>query len=117
LILWASDTDPGAVDALWDQDWPRDREYRFSDLTKKMDAWLEQRQLVPRMVDTWKGMYGTLSEIAYALINGTPLVGLDTWDFDYHDWEPGGIARVTTATEAVEKAVAMAEARRAGAAK
>jgi uncharacterized protein (TIGR00725 family) len=63
------------------------------------------------------GSYGTLSEIAYALINGVPLVGLDTWDFDYHDWEPSGIVRVTTAVEAVEKAVAMAEARRAGATK
>ena len=62
------------------------------------------------------GSYGTLSEIAYALINGVPLVGLDTWDFDYHDWEPAGIVRVSTAAEAVEKAVAMAEARRAGAA-
>ena len=61
------------------------------------------------------GSYGTLSEIAYALINDVPLVGLDTWDFDYHDWEPGGIVRVSTAAEAVEKAVAMAEARRAGA--
>lgn len=63
------------------------------------------------------GSYGTLSEIAYALINGVPLVGLDTWDFDYPDWEPSGIVRVTTAVEAVEKAVAMAEARRAGATK
>jgi uncharacterized protein (TIGR00725 family) len=63
------------------------------------------------------GSYGTLSEIAYALINQTPLVGLDTWDFDYHDWEPSGMVRVTTADEAVQKAVAMAEARRAGAAK
>ena len=63
------------------------------------------------------GSYGTLSEIAYALINQVPLVGLDTWDFDYHDWEPGGIVRVTTAAEAVEKAVAMAEKRRAGIAK
>src|SRR5213593_2858126 len=63
------------------------------------------------------GSYGTLSEIAYALINQVPLVGLDTWDFDYHDWEPSGIVRATTAAEAVEKAVAMAEARRAGVAK
>ena len=64
------------------------------------------------------GSYGTLSEIAYALINGVPLVGLDTWDFDYHDWEPGGIIRVSTAAEAVEKAVSLAEARRrAGGAK
>jgi uncharacterized protein (TIGR00725 family) len=60
------------------------------------------------------GSYGTLSEIAYALINSVPLVGLDTWDFDYHDWEPAGIVRVSTAAEAVEKAVAMAEARRMG---
>ena len=63
------------------------------------------------------GSYGTLSEIAYALINDVPLVGLDTWDFDYHDWEPGGIVRVSTAAEAVEKAMAMAEARRAAAAR
>jgi uncharacterized protein (TIGR00725 family) len=63
------------------------------------------------------GSYGTLSEISYALINGIPLVGLDTWDFDYHDWEPSGIVRVSTAAEAVEKAVAMAEARRVGVAK
>lgn len=60
------------------------------------------------------GSYGTLSEIAYALINEVPLVGLDTWDFDYHDWEPNGIVRVTTAAEAVEKAIEMAESRRAG---
>jgi hypothetical protein len=64
-----------------------------------------------------RGSYGTLSEIAYALINGVPLVGLDTWDFDYHEWEPSSIVRVTTAAQAVEKAVAMAEARRAGAVK
>jgi hypothetical protein len=63
------------------------------------------------------GSYGTLSEIAYALINDVPLVGLDTWDFDYHDWEPAGIVRVATAVDAVEKALAMAEARRAGLAK
>lgn len=60
------------------------------------------------------GSYGTLSEIAFALIDGTPLVGLDTWDFDYHDWEPAGIVRVATAKEAVEKAMSMAEARRSG---
>lgn len=63
------------------------------------------------------GSYGTLSEIAFALINGIPLVGLDTWDFDYRGWEPGGIVRASTPKEAVEEAVAMAEARRAGAAK
>jgi uncharacterized protein (TIGR00725 family) len=60
------------------------------------------------------GSYGTLSEIAHALINGIPLIGLDTWDFDYHGWEPGGIVRVSTAVEAVEEAVALAQVRRAG---
>jgi len=59
------------------------------------------------------GSYGTLSEIAYALINEIPLVGLDTWDFDYHGYEGGGIVRVSSADEAVEKAVAMAEERTA----
>ena len=57
------------------------------------------------------GSYGTLSEIAYALINSVPLVGLDTWDFDYHGYAGDGIARVTTAKEAVDKAVAIAERR------
>ncbi len=57
------------------------------------------------------GSYGTLSEIAYALINDIPLVGLDTWDFDYHGYK-GDIARVSTAAEAVEKAIALAELRR-----
>jgi uncharacterized protein (TIGR00725 family) len=61
------------------------------------------------------GSYGTLSEIAFALINDIPLVGLDTWDFDYHDWEPSGFVRAETAAEAVEKAMSMAEARRTGA--
>jgi len=40
-------------------------------------------------------------------------VGLDTWDFDYHGYEGGGIVRVSSADEAVEKAVAMAEERTA----
>jgi len=59
------------------------------------------------------GSYGTLSEIAYALINEIPLVGLDTWDFDYHGYEGGGIVRVSSAEEAVEKAIVMAEERAA----
>src|SRR2546425_7428347 len=47
------------------------------------------------------GSFGTLSEIAYALINDIPLVGLDTWGFDYHGYEDS-IVRVSTAAEAVE---------------
>lgn len=58
------------------------------------------------------GSYGTLSEIAYALIHDVPLVGLDTWDFNYHGHNGERIVRARDATEAVEKAVALALERR-----
>ena len=63
------------------------------------------------------GSYGTLSEIAYAMIHGVPLVGLDTWDFDYHGHDGDRIVRASNPLEAVEKAIAMAERRRGGPAK
>ena len=63
------------------------------------------------------GSYGTLSEIAYALIHDVPLVGLDTWDFDYHGHDGDRILRATTPLEAVEKAIDMAERGRSGATK
>jgi uncharacterized protein (TIGR00725 family) len=59
------------------------------------------------------GSYGTLSEIAYALIHAVPIIGLDTWDFDYHGHDGRRIVRVSDAAEAVEQAIALAEARRA----
>lgn len=34
------------------------------------------------MVLAFKGSYGTLSEIAFALIAGTPVYGIDSWDLD-----------------------------------
>ena len=58
------------------------------------------------------GSYGTLSEIAYAMIHGVPLVGLDTWDFEYHGHDAERITRVSTAVEAVAKAMELAKARR-----
>lgn len=58
------------------------------------------------------GSYGTLSEIAYALIHAIPLVGLDTWDFDYHGHDGERIVRASDAADAVEKAIALAEERR-----
>jgi len=61
------------------------------------------------------GAYGTLSEIAYALIHDIPLVGLDTWEFRYHDHDADRIVRAKDAADAVEKAIALAEQRRAGA--
>jgi len=63
------------------------------------------------------GSYGTLSEIAYAMIHGVPLVGLDTWDFEYHGHDAERITRVSTAVEAVAKAIEMAQRRRDGPAK
>jgi len=58
------------------------------------------------------GSYGTLSEIAYALIHGIPLVGLDTWDFNYHGHDGERIRRARDAVDAVETAIALAEERR-----
>ncbi len=63
------------------------------------------------------GSYGTLNEIAYALIHDVPLVGLDTWDFAYHGHDAERIVRVADPVQAVETALAMAAQRRAGAAK
>ncbi|MCH7998974.1 MAG: LOG family protein [Chloroflexi bacterium] len=57
------------------------------------------------------GSYGTLSEIAFAMIHDVPLVGLDTWGFDYRGHDPEKIVRVTTPQEAVEKAIEMAQQR------
>jgi uncharacterized protein (TIGR00725 family) len=59
------------------------------------------------------GAYGTLSEIAYALIYGIPIVGLDTWEFRYGMHNPTGIVRVQDPREAVELALRLAEERRA----
>jgi uncharacterized protein (TIGR00725 family) len=63
------------------------------------------------------GSYGTLSEIAFALIYGTPVIGLDTWEFS----EPGrpaaaspgppGIIRASDPADAVQRALAAARAR------
>jgi uncharacterized protein (TIGR00725 family) len=63
------------------------------------------------------GSYGTLSEIAYAMIHDVPLVGLDTWDFDYHGHDAERITRVSTPVEAVEKAIELAQRRRGSSAK
>ena len=63
------------------------------------------------------GSYGTLNEIAYALIHNVPLVGLDTWDFAYHGHDAERIVRVADPVQAVETALALAAQRRAGAAK
>jgi uncharacterized protein (TIGR00725 family) len=55
------------------------------------------------------GGYGTLSEIAYALKNGIPVVGLDTWSLSQNGQEDSSIIRVHDAKEAVKKATSLAK--------
>ncbi len=59
------------------------------------------------------GSYGTLSEISYALIHGVPVIGIDTWDFNYHGFDGTNITRVGDPAEAVSIAITRAEERRA----
>ena len=55
------------------------------------------------------GNYGTLSEIAYSLKRGTPVIGLNTWSLSRNGQERDPIIRVNTAIEAVDKAIPLAE--------
>jgi uncharacterized protein (TIGR00725 family) len=54
------------------------------------------------------GEHGTLSEIAFALKIGVPVVGLGTWQLNRHGELDPGIEVVATAAEAVEVACARA---------
>lgn len=57
------------------------------------------------------GSYGTLSEIAYALINDKPVVGIDTWDFAYHGHDGDRIVRISDPVKAAATAIGLAAAR------
>jgi uncharacterized protein (TIGR00725 family) len=57
------------------------------------------------------GAFGTLSEIGYALADGTTVVGLDTWTFAANGRDDTSIVRATSPRDAVEKAIAAAERR------
>ena len=48
------------------------------------------------------GKFGTLSEIAFALISGRPVIGLGTWELRDGDGEEAPIQRVDDATSAVD---------------
>jgi len=54
------------------------------------------------------GGYGTLSEIAYALKKGIPVIGLNSWSLARNKQEDNSIVKVQSASEAVDKAVAVA---------
>ncbi len=51
------------------------------------------------------GKFGTLSEIAYAKIEGRPVIGLDTWTLARADL-PDPIVRATSPRDAVARALA-----------
>ena len=57
------------------------------------------------------GKYGTLSEIAFAKIEGTPVIGLDTWDLRRAGQEEVPIQQARDAKEAVTLALAAARKR------
>ena len=52
------------------------------------------------------GSYGTLSEIAYALQNDIPVIGLNTWSFSMKEKVNDSIIPAQGAQDAVEKAIA-----------
>ena len=54
------------------------------------------------------GEYGTLSEIAFALKIGRPVVGYDTWDLSKQGPPRNGIVRATSADDAVAAALRLA---------
>lgn len=58
------------------------------------------------------GDYGTLSEIAFALKSGTPVVGLNTWTLSRNGQEDRSIVYAEDAVDAVEKAIALAKERK-----
>ena len=54
------------------------------------------------------GSYGTLSEIAHALQNGVPVIGLNTWSFSRGAKKDLSIIKARDASDAVRKAIATA---------
>jgi uncharacterized protein (TIGR00725 family) len=58
------------------------------------------------------GSYGTLSEIAYALKSGIPVIGLNTWSLSRNGQEDDSIIRAQSANEAVDKAISLAKKRK-----
>lgn len=55
------------------------------------------------------GNYGTLTEIAFALKRGIPVVGLNTWSISRGGQEDKSIVQAEDAVDAVEKAISLAK--------
>ncbi len=54
------------------------------------------------------GSYGTLSEISYALQNGIPVIGLNTWALSKNGQQDNSIILAQNSAEAVDKALNLA---------
>ncbi len=54
------------------------------------------------------GSYGTLSEISYALQNGIPVIGLNTWALSKNGQQDNSIILAQNPAEAVDKALNLA---------
>ena len=54
------------------------------------------------------GEFGTLSEIAFALKTGKPVVGIDTWELSRHGKATTQIIRAPTPADAVDRALGLA---------
>jgi uncharacterized protein (TIGR00725 family) len=55
------------------------------------------------------GEYGTLSEIAFALQNNKPVIGLDTWSLHKDSKEVRSIVPAENPVDAVDKAIELAQ--------
>lgn len=64
-----------------------------------------------RAVIAIDGAYGTLSEIGHALGDGTPVIGLETWQLPQRDDLPLRVVHAKSPVDAVEKAIAAARER------
>lgn len=64
-----------------------------------------------RAVIAIEGAYGTLSEIAHALGDGIPVVGLETWNFSSNGKSDSGMTWASTPKDAVSKALKLARGR------
>ena len=64
-----------------------------------------------RAVISVGGAFGTLSEIAHAIGDGIPVIGLETWTMSRHGSEDRSIVRADSPADAVSKAMAAAESR------
>jgi uncharacterized protein (TIGR00725 family) len=55
------------------------------------------------VVIAFDGAYGTLSEIAFALLHDRPVIGVGAWELRRAGLDDAAITRVTTAAQAVEQ--------------